>query len=131
MCLTGLTASYRRLVLAGAYEKLDDIDRAQEYYLLSLELDPTDEECLTSYVKMLTKISLIDSFDILEEFIVNNEDVKIAKVLKVNLLWKLGRKSEALHLFSLCILEDIETAKELFESFPEYKEIKEFNELID
>jgi tetratricopeptide (TPR) repeat protein len=118
-------------VLGGAYEKLNDIDRAQEYYLLSLELDPTDEECLTSYIKMLTKISLKDAFDILEEFILNNEDVKIAKVLKVNLLWKLGKKSEALHLFSLCILEDIETAKELFESFPEYKEIKEFNELID
>jgi hypothetical protein len=80
---------------------------------------------------MLTKISILDTLEIINEFINNNQEVKIAKVLKVNLLWKLGNKSEALHLFSLCILEDIETAKELFESFPEYKEIKEFNELID
>lgn len=118
-------------VLAGAYEKLNEIEKAQEYYLLSLELDPTDEECITSYFKMLINLSVNDAFEIVEQFILSHPDVLIAKVIKVNLLWKLGRNDEALYLFSDCILEDIETAKELFENFPEFKEISSFKELMN
>lgn len=116
-------------VLAGAYEKLNNIDKAQENYLMSLELDPTEEECLTSYINMLSAISLKDTFKILVEFMENNSENDIAPVLKINLLWKLGKKKEALFLFSEYLNLNRESAMELYELYSEYKEISSFTEL--
>lgn len=117
-------------VLAGAYEKLDEIEKAVEYYQISLGLDKNDDECLTSCINLIIKSSLIDGLNYLE----NNytDDSKgVSQVLKVNIFWRLGRKEEALHVFSNCIINDRENAKELFEIYPDLKEKAPLYQLIE
>lgn len=118
-------------VLAGAHEKLEEFDLAREYYLVALGIDSSDEDCLTSLVNLLIKISLKEAIVYLSEFMETNTDNEIALILKVNLLWRIGRKAEALVLFTECTSKDLENAKELFEIYPDYKEIPEFIQLIE
>lgn len=118
-------------VLAGAYEKLNDLIQAEEYYQLSLALDPSDEECLTNYIDLLKKSSIMNAFDYLREF---NEKIggnAIGPVLEVNLLWLLGRKEEALTNFARCVEKDKEKAKEIFEINPELLNVQEFVHLTE
>ncbi len=63
--------------------------------------------------------------------LLENPENSVAPLLKVNILWKLGRKEEALHLFSECAFDDKENAKEIFELYPEFKEFREFLELTE
>lgn len=118
-------------VLAGAHEKLEEFDLAREYYLVALGIDPSDEDCLTSLVNLLIKNSLKEAIIYLSEFMENNTDNTIAPILKVNLLWKTGRKAEAFILFTDCVSKDLENAKELFEIYSEFKEIPEFMQLTE
>lgn len=118
-------------VLAGAYEKLGDLNQAEEYYQLSLALDPSDEECLTNYVESLMEISLLDAYTYIREF---NEKIggnKIGPVLEVNVLWLLGRKEEALVKFVACLTKDREKAKELFDINPSLSSVQEFVHLTE
>lgn len=118
-------------VLAGAYEKLNDLIQAEEYYQLSLALDPSDEECLTNYIELLKNTSVLNAFDYLREF---NEKIggnAIGTVLEVNLLWLLGRKEEALMNFASCVEKDKEKAKEIFEINPELLNVQEFVHLAE
>jgi tetratricopeptide (TPR) repeat protein len=118
-------------VLAGAHEKLDEIDLAKEYYLMALGIDSTDEECLTSYVNLLIKHSLKEANKYISDFIISNSENEIAPLLKVNILWKLGLKKESLSLFADCTNNNKENAKELFELYPEFLKISKFNELAE
>jgi len=118
-------------VLAGAYEKLEEFDLAREYYLYSLGLDNSDQECLTSYVNLLNKLSYQESLTYISDFIQENLENLVAPLLKVNILFKLGRKEESLHLFSECAFTDKENAKEIFELYPEFKENIQFLELTE
>ena len=118
-------------VLAGAYEKIDDIIQAEEYYQLSLALDSSDDECLTNYIELLKKTSLKNALDYIREF---NEKIggnKIAPILEVNLLWLLGRKEEAIAKFTVCVEKDREKAKEIFEINPELSSVQEFVHLTE
>lgn len=117
-------------VLAGAHEKLDEIEKAVEYYQKSLSLDKSDDDCLTSCVNLIIKSSLIDALNYIENNY-TDENKGIPQVLKVNILWRLGRKVEALHLFSNCIINDIESSKELFELYPDLKEETPLYQLIE
>ena len=118
-------------VLAGAHEKLKEFDLAKEYYLMALELDPTDEECLTSCTDLINSESLKEGLDFILNFMEKNTENELASVLEVNILWKLGRKPEALVLFAKCMSINDKNAKELFEIYPEFKKIKKFIELSD
>jgi tetratricopeptide (TPR) repeat protein len=119
-------------VLAAAYEKLDDFDLAKEYYLMALSIDPLDEECLTSYINFLIgTTSLKSTFQYLKDFLSMHPDNEVAPLLKVNLLWKLGRKKEALLFFSTCLEKDKANALDLFEIYPEFKEIKGFIQISE
>ena len=118
-------------VLAGAYEKLDDLKQAEEYYLLSLALDSSDEECLTNYIELLSEASLINTYNYLVDF---NEKIgtnDIGPVLEVNLLWLLGRKKEAITKFAACIAKDRKKAKEIFEINPSLISVQEFVHLSE
>lgn len=118
-------------VLAGAYEKLNDLIQAEEYYQLSLALDPSDEECLTNYIELLKNSSIMNAFDYLREFNDKIGGNAIGPVLEVNLLWLLGRKEEAISKFTLCVEKDKTKAKEIFEINPELLNVQEFVHLTE
>ena len=118
-------------VLAGAYEKLEEYQEAADYYQLSLAIDPLDEECLTDYINLLAMESLtdaIDYLDLLERTDPKNESIPI---LRVNLLWKMGRKEDAILLFKDCVQENRDKARELFDVYPELKNVTELVHLAD
>ncbi len=118
-------------VLAGAYEKMDDIEQADEYYQLSLALDPTDEECLTDYIELLTNNSLKEAYVYLQEFNTKIGGNAIGPVLEVHVLWLMGRKQEALNLFVMCAEKNKEKAKEIFTLNPELLNVQEFVNLTE
>jgi tetratricopeptide (TPR) repeat protein len=119
-------------VLATAYEKIEDIENALDNYETSLGIESSDEECLRGYVSLLMKIDpLQDTLAFLDEFeeeIGKNDSIRL---LKVVVLWKLGRKQEAISQFVSCIEIDKEHAKEIFDIEPSFKSEKEFIQLLD
>ena len=118
-------------VLAGAYEKIEEIDEANECYQLSLALDPNDEECLTNYIASLVNESLIIAFDYLNSFEEIEQNNNILPILKVNLLWGLGKKTDAIHLFKECIENNKAKALDLFVINPSLKNVPELVLLAD
>lgn len=117
-------------VLATAYEKLEEYDLALENYFLSLELDSEDNDCLVSYVKLKSKVSILETFEYLENKY-DNKTVGTPVLLKVNLLWKLGRKEESKHLFHFSVMHDKLKSKELFDLFPELLDESELVQIAD
>ena len=113
-------------VLAGAYEKLEDFVQAMDYYQLSLALDPTDEECLTSFMQLYVSLSPIEALAYIQDFNEKIQENELGLVLEVNTLILLGRKTEALELFKVCLEVDREKAKELFDINPELNNVQEF-----
>lgn len=112
-------------VLAGAYEKLEDTENALQNYQLALDLEPSDEDCLLNYVELLVESSVQDTLDFLEKFEEDNNN-RLTGVLKVSLLWKLGRAAESLSLYKKCLTEDRETALQIFDLDPTLKNVQEF-----
>lgn len=117
-------------VLATAYEKLEEYDLALENYFLSLELDSEDNDCLVSYVKLKSKVSILETFEYLENKY-DNKTFGTPVLLKVNLLWKLGRKEESKHLFHFSVMHDKLKSKELFDLFPELLDESELVQITD
>jgi len=113
-------------VLAGAFEKIDENDRAVELYKKSLEINPNDEECLSDYIELLTETSPQNAFSVLKEFMDEHQSNKISSILEVNLFWLLGQKAEALQLFSKCIQENGTKAKSIFEINPNLLDDQDF-----
>lgn len=114
-------------VLAGAYEKWEDYAQAGELYKMSLVLDPSDEDCLESYVKMLMKtLSLPDALDFVQTFQSEFGENELLSLLEVNIFWLIGEKELALNLFRQCVTEDVELAREIFEINPDLLNVPEF-----
>lgn len=112
-------------VLAGAYEKLEDRENALNNYLIALDLDPADDDCLLNYVELLAQDSMQTAFEFLEVFEQDNTN-RIGGILKVSLLWRLGRKEESISLYKKCLLEDRVTALQIFDVDPSLKNVQEF-----
>lgn len=117
-------------VLAGAYEKLEERDNALSNYLLALDLEPGDEDCLLNYLELLSVESYQLAYDFLKEFELDNTN-RVTGILKVSLLWNLGRETESLALFKKCLTEDRTTALEIFDLHPSLKNVQEFVLLSD
>ncbi len=118
-------------VLAGAYEKLEEYDEAADCYQLSLAMDPMDEECLTDYINLLALESYNDALDYLEMLEESQPVNPALNLLKVNALYVLGRKEEAVFLFKDCIEHDRNKAREIFELYPDLKNVSELVHLAD
>jgi tetratricopeptide (TPR) repeat protein len=112
-------------VLAGAYEKLEDTENALLNYQLALDLEPEDEDCLLNYTELLVAGSIQGALDFLEKFELDNTN-RFTGILKVSILWKLGRNEESLELYKKCLLEDRETALQIFDLDPTLKNVQEF-----
>jgi tetratricopeptide (TPR) repeat protein len=112
-------------VLAGAYEKLDNIVEAEEYYRLSLTLDPTDGECVTGLVKLLSQRSLVEALTFVRDFMEQN-NVFTARLMEVYLLYKMGKFQESITLFQGCVMADKSASREIFDIEPDLLNITEF-----
>jgi tetratricopeptide (TPR) repeat protein len=119
-------------VLAGAYEKIEEIEIAIEHYEESLLMDPTDEDCLSDYMELLTERSPLEAFERLALFMnETQEENQIARVLEVNLQWMMGQKENAIRLFASCIEENQQKAKSIFEINPSLLDIPDFVNLAE
>lgn len=118
-------------VLAGAYEKIGKLEEAADAYELSLAFDPLDEECLTDYFSMLITISLLEAKDYLDKAEMIEPTNPIVPVLRVYLLWMLGKKEEAINLFKMVLAEDRDRALSIFEIYPDLKNVPELVHLAD
>lgn len=106
-------------VLAGAYEKIEDAENANDAYLLSLELDPNNEEGLCDYLEFLIEEErIVEAKIFLDEFETPENLRIIVNLLKANLQWITGCQNEAIALLIGCIAEDEEKSKELFSLYP-------------
>lgn len=118
-------------VLAGAYEKIEAYQLAQESYESSLELDPTDEECLKNYTEFISNLHGNKNALLYLDKFQSNYSNKIAKLLEVNLLWKTEQKTEAIEKFSKYAKENGTYSQKLFEINPALKNIEEFVHLTN
>lgn len=118
-------------VLAGAYEKLDELELAIEHYEESLLLDPSDVECLSDYIELMADINPILAFEKLTWFNAETGGTNMAKILEVNLRWLLGQRENALRLFINCLQEDKKLAQTIFEINPRLLDDPDFVSLAD
>lgn len=118
-------------VLAGAYEKLDELEQASEYYQLSLSLDPDDSECLVDYINFLSAESLKEALSYLDAFERTGPDNPAVPLIRIYLWWNMGRREEAVSLFRELIEKDRKSALELFELYPDLKNEPELLHLGD
>lgn len=118
-------------VLAGAYEKLDNIEEAIEAYELALAFDPLDEECLTDYINMLHAVSLMEAKDYLDKAEALDPMNPVVPVLRINVLWRLGEKKAAMNLLQMLLAEDRDRGMQLFELYPDMKNVPELVHLAD
>jgi tetratricopeptide (TPR) repeat protein len=118
-------------VLAGAYEKVNARDEAYFNYQKSLELNPKDEECLADFVEFLTEESPMSAYRFLQEFLSEQPEHGMARVLEVNLQWMLGQRAEAKRLFTRCLESNAIQAKTIFEINPKLLDDSDFLNLAE
>ncbi len=119
-------------VLAGAYEKLDDLEQANNYYNESLLIDPSDDEGLKNYVTLLMKFKpFAEVLDFLDSFEDQFGENSYLNLMKVHVYFMMGRKEEALQLFKNCLIEDEKQGKELYLYNPQIMEDTDFFNLTN
>ena len=114
------------LVLANAFQKLEDRNMAEEFYLEAIALDQEDPDSLHDYVHFLMEESPIAALKYLEE---NQEELmsnSFFTVLLCHILVHLGRNDDALLLFSGLVQQDRLLAEKLFEWNPKLRKHKDF-----
>ena len=107
-------------VLAGAFEKIEALEKADEAYLKALELDNSNEEALTDYIEYLIEhdtprnaVTFIDSFQVASKLEFEKE------LISINLKWITNNKEEAIFRLISCIAEDAERARKIFSFYPD------------
>jgi tetratricopeptide (TPR) repeat protein len=102
-------------VLAGAFEKIDKKEEANNAYLSGLLLENHNEDCLIDYSNFLvdTKSPLVAK-EFIDNFLEDTSIKLIKNLIIVNLLHLLGRKEEATNLLIQCIAENEIESKKLF-----------------
>jgi tetratricopeptide (TPR) repeat protein len=116
-------------VLAGAFEKIEAWEDAENAYLMALELDPNNEEALCDFIEFqIDLMKFNESLDFLTTFDAPENLRIIVCLLKANLCWILNRQQETIELLIPCIAEDEEKSKEIFTLYPALKnEVKIVN----
>jgi len=75
---------------------------------------------------LYVSLSPIEALAYIQDFNEKIQENELGLVLEVNTLVLLGRKTEALELFKVCLEVDREKAKELFDINPELNNVQEF-----
>lgn len=106
-------------VLAGAYEKLEDVQAANDAYLLSLEFDGTNSEAFCDYILFLHEIKEDkEALIFLTETEFSEELRFYVNALKGVVLWNLKKEEESLSRLGIAAIEDESELKEIFSLFP-------------
>ena len=113
-------------VLGSAYEKSKEKDLADFHYKKSLEIDSTDMQCLGDYMSFLMDIDLKKCCQYITSFNEINGQDTFSWIWEVNIKWMIGKKQEALGLFSISCDTDREKALSLYDINPIFLEISEF-----
>lgn len=126
--LTPDNASYYH-VLAGIYEKFPDIEKTIEAYRKGCEMDPTNEEMVLDYFKVILEFNpnLVEElWEVSPDFQQHEE----LEVVRIYALWLSQKKTDAFLLLDKLVLIDVDLAKKLFLYFPETKNITDFTHRI-
>lgn len=109
-------------VLAGAYEKLDDLEKVNNAYLKSLELDNSNIDALKDYCDFLIDNSFHkEALMFLNTYQIENQLEIEKQLLTVNLHWIQGKQNESILLLLDCIQLDLERSKKIFTFYPDLK----------
>lgn len=110
-------------VLASAFEKIEALEKANDAYLLSLELDNNNVDALNDYAEFcIDFMDLPASLAYFESYETATSNVLTKKLHIVQLMLLLGKESEACVLLQECILENEKSAKAIFSHYPKLKD---------
>jgi tetratricopeptide (TPR) repeat protein len=118
-------------VLAGAYEKLNELELADENYLICLKMEPSDEECLDNYMESLLETRPLDASAFILEFEEKYGLNPRTPLWITNVYWHLGQKTESLYYFRAFFEKDPVAAIEIFDLNPDLKKEKAFKTFLD
>jgi tetratricopeptide (TPR) repeat protein len=118
-------------VLAGCALKLERFVEAEEALFKGLILNPSNEEILTDYAKIIASKDVAQAITLLEDY---GEDAELngeSRLLLVKLYWLSGRQSDALLLYKDLVFSHSSVAKKLFLHFEEAQIIPQFVQLYE
>ncbi len=118
-------------VLAGAYEKLGEIELAIENYKKAIGLDHEDEETLGSLIDLLFDKDPNEALNFILHFEQNYGDNEHVPLHITNVYWCLGKKTEAMNYFRAFFQENPILAKEIFDINPDLKKVSAFINLFE
>jgi tetratricopeptide (TPR) repeat protein len=109
-------------VLAGAYEKNNQLEETKEAYLFSLELENSNEEALTDFIEFLIENNeQNEALEFISEHKVSNKLDLIKELIIINLLYLKNQIEEASFRLVICIQNDENEAKKIFTLYPNLK----------
>lgn len=102
-------------VLAGIYTKLLDTDKTEECLLISLELDPENEDALLDYYSLLKEQGrMVEIKELVEKYPTGTKIDLFIRLLSIDLCLLHGERERAIDLLIQCIAEDASKANDLF-----------------
>lgn len=118
-------------LIGSLYLKNNDHEIGFNFIKKSLEIDPSDMDCLKSFMENLIKIDLLECHDFIHSFNIKNGQEIESWLWEVNLLWLLGNKIDSIALFHFCVVNDPVKSKELFKINAELLGCNELTDLVD
>lgn len=107
-------------VLAGALEKTDNVDLANETYLKAMSMDPENDEVITDYVNFLVKNECYkEAIHFLEELKTENETIEVVRDVHLfAILAVFFKREERMQLVLNAYILDSELTKEIISLYP-------------
>lgn len=109
-------------VLASANEKIGELELAEIFYLKAMAIYPAHEDLIKDYYSMLT---MSEDWATAADFLEDVEEIEsnhfIVNLLRFHWHWHNLNQDVALGYLGLCILEDIEKSRDIFDWFEEFK----------
>ena len=118
-------------LVGSVFIKNNEIDLGHSHLRKSLEIDPSDMDCLKTLMESLVKIDIIEGHNFIHSFNLENGQDAESWLWEVNTLWLLGSLEDARALFSVCVDNDPVKSKELFTLNPQLLRCNELTDLVD
>jgi tetratricopeptide (TPR) repeat protein len=118
-------------LVGSVFIKNNEIELGHSHLRKSLEIDPSDMDCLKTLMESLVKIDIIEGYNFIHSFNLENGQDAESWLWEVNTLWLLGSLEDARALFSVCVDNDPIKSKELFTLNPQLLRCNELTDLVD